>query len=99
MVTLVGASGVGKTRLAVQAAASMMEDCPDGVWFVEFPMLPDPSLVVPALAAVLKVTEDPSSSLLDSIIVSLVAKRTLLVLDNSEEVRRPCAAMIEAIFK
>ena len=98
MVTLVGAPGLGKTRLAVQTAATMVEEMADGAWFVEIPLLPDPSLVVPAIAAALKVVEDPDASLLESVVTALERKRVLLVMDNCDIVRRECAAAIETIF-
>ncbi len=66
MVTLVVSPGIGMTRLAVQTAATMVEEMPDGAWFVEIPLLPDPALVVPSIAAALKVVEDPAGSLHES---------------------------------
>src|SRR5207247_7989896 len=50
LVTLVGAGGSGKTRLALQAAAELVEEFPDGVWFVSLASLPDAQLVVPTVA-------------------------------------------------
>jgi predicted ATPase len=98
MVTLIGAPGIGKTRLAVQTAATMVEEMSGGAWFVEIPHIPDPSLVVTAIAAALKVVEDPVTSLIDSIVASIEHKQLLLVLDNFDLVRGACAAAIETIL-
>jgi predicted ATPase len=99
MVSLVGAPGIGKTRLAVQTAALMVEDMADGAWFVEIPLLADPALVVPAIAAAIKVVEDPAVSLLESIVCALEHKHILLVIDNCSLVRNACASTIQTIFE
>src|SRR5215210_953432 len=57
LVTLMGTGGTGKTRLGLQAAADMLDDFPDGVWFVELAPITDPSLVVSTIAQVLGVKE------------------------------------------
>ena len=58
LLTITGPGGVGKTRVALQAAADVLEDFPDGVWFVDLSVLDDPTLVPPAIAGVLGVREE-----------------------------------------
>src|SRR5215207_9501916 len=85
LLTITGPGGVGKTRVAVQAAADVLEAFPDGVWFVDLSALDDPALVSSAIATVLGVREEGSglSARLTSV---LGGKRLLLVLDNFERV-------------
>ena len=61
LLTITGPGGVGKTRLAFQAAADLLEGFPDGVWFVDLSLLNDPTLVLSAIAAVLGVREGEAS--------------------------------------
>ncbi len=84
IVTLTGPGGTGKTRLAVQAAAESAERFPDGVWWVPLASLDDGSQVLPALARVLEATEEAGRTLAESVVATLGAKRSLLVLDNCE---------------
>ena len=85
LLTITGPGGVGKTRLALQAAAEVLELFPDGVWFVDLSVLDDPALVPSAIAAVLGVRE-AGGGLTDRLGDVLRAKRLLLVLDNCERV-------------
>ena len=83
--TITGPGGVGKTRVALQAAADLLEDFPDGVWFVDLSVLDDPTLVPSAIAGVLGVREE-GSGLTERLAGVLGGKRLLLVLDNFERV-------------
>ena len=86
VVTITGAGGTGKTRLAVEVALEMLDQFPNGVFFVGLAPVSAASMVVPAIADVLGVRESPGEPLLDSVIDHLGARRTLLVLDNFEHV-------------
>ena len=86
VVTITGAGGTGKTRLAVEAALDVLDQFPNGVFFVGLAPVSAASMVVPAIADVLGVRESPEESLLDSVIDHLGTRRTLLVLDNFEHV-------------
>ena len=93
LVTLTGSGGCGKSRLAVQVAADVAEDFPDGVRLVELAPITEEQEVIPALAAALQVNEQPGQSLIQSILEDLVRKKLLLVLDNCEHVRSECAVL------
>ena len=86
LVTLTGPGGVGKTRLAIQVAAELIEPFPDGVWFVRLSRLVDPSLVVPTIAQTLGLKEQGSQPIAETLRAHLAEKRLLLVLDNFEQV-------------
>ena len=78
LLTLTGAGGTGKTRLALQAAAELVDDYPDGVFFVALEAIDDPALVVPTLAQTLGVNETGASSLTDALRDFLGERRLLL---------------------
>ena len=99
LVTLTGAGGIGKTRLALQAAAGLLADYPDGVWLVELAPLSDPALVPQAVATALGVRETPGEPLLASLIAALQAKQLLLLLDNCEHLVAACAALADALLR
>jgi predicted ATPase/class 3 adenylate cyclase len=86
LVTVTGPWGSGKTRIALQAAAELVEDFPRGVWLVEFASLTDSSLVPSALARVIGVREEPGRSLVQSIVSSYSGGDVLILLDNCEHV-------------
>jgi predicted ATPase/transcriptional regulator with XRE-family HTH domain len=86
LVTLTGPGGVGKTRLGLQVAADLVDDFPDGVYFVDLAPIRDPNLVSGALAQILGVRESGGQPLLDCLKDYLCDKRMLLLLDNFEQV-------------
>ncbi|HEX9036839.1 MAG TPA: adenylate/guanylate cyclase domain-containing protein [Ktedonobacterales bacterium] len=86
LVTLTGPGGIGKTRLAVQVAAELIEDFADGVWFVRLSRLSDPALVIPTIAQTLGLQEQGSQPFGEILRAHLAEKRLLLVLDNFEQV-------------
>jgi predicted ATPase/DNA-binding SARP family transcriptional activator/DNA-binding CsgD family transcriptional regulator len=84
LLTLTGAGGCGKTRLALEVARELVGAYVDGVWLVELAPLSEGALVAQAVAAALGVQEQPDRSLTDTLVNHLRSKRTLLVLDNCE---------------
>jgi predicted ATPase/transcriptional regulator with XRE-family HTH domain len=92
LVTLTGPGGVGKTRLAIQVAAELVDDFADGVWFVRLSRLTNPRLVLPTIAEVLGQKEAEGQSLAEVLRWHLRERRLLLVLDNCEHVAE---AMLE----
>jgi predicted ATPase/DNA-binding CsgD family transcriptional regulator len=93
LVTLIGAGGCGKTRLALQVAAGRIDDYPDGAWWIDLAPLADPSLVPAALAGVLGVRESPVEPITDTVVGYLSARRALVGLDNCEHLIEACAAL------
>src|SRR5581483_12376943 len=92
--TLTGAGGVGKSRLAAQVAARHADASNYDVVWVELSAISDPALVVQAIATALGVREQPGESLLDTIERVLQARRVLLVLDNCEHLIGECAVVV-----
>jgi predicted ATPase/DNA-binding XRE family transcriptional regulator len=86
LLTLTGAGGTGKTRLAIAVAAGMADAFPDRVVFVDLSPLTDPNLVMPTIAAELGVREAIDQPLREKLAAFLASKRVLLVLDNCERV-------------
>jgi predicted ATPase len=99
LLSLTGAGGCGKTRLALQAAAELPERFEDGVWLVELASLSDSNLVPQAIASTLEVREVPGRALTEVVIEHLKSKKTLLVLDNCEHLVEACARLAEAFLR
>jgi predicted ATPase/class 3 adenylate cyclase len=89
LVTLTGPGGSGKTRLALQAAAELAEEFPDGIWFVSLSALADPGLIESTVAQVVGAHED-----LDDF---LRGKNLLLLLDNLEQLLPGAAAVVAGL--
>jgi predicted ATPase/class 3 adenylate cyclase len=98
LVTLTGVGGVGKTRLALEVAAQMADEFPDGVWFFELAAVTDPGAVPDAVAAVLGITQQPDKTVSESVATALEGRVRLLVIDNCEHVLDASADLIEAIL-
>jgi non-specific serine/threonine protein kinase len=98
LVTLTGAGGIGKTRLAIHAAERFAAEVDDGVWFIDLSTLGDPALVIPTAASALGVREQPGRALTDTLVESLCQRRALLLLDNCEHLIEPCAALVATLI-
>ncbi len=99
LLTLTGAGGCGKTRLALRVARDLLDAFPDGVRLVEFAALADGALVPQAAAAALDVREEPRSPLTETLAASLRDKSALIVLDNCEHVLRASSTLVETILR
>ncbi len=99
LLTLTGSGGCGKTRLALQVAADLLEEYPDGVWLVELAALADPALVPQTIAAALGVREQPGRSLIETLTDYLRPKHLLLVVDNCEHLLAACAQLTDALLR
>jgi non-specific serine/threonine protein kinase len=86
LLTLTGPGGVGKSRLALAAAAALTDAFPDGVGFVDLTPIGDPALVLPTIAHALGVRDAGNQPLAARLVSSLQERRLLLVLDNFERV-------------
>jgi predicted ATPase/class 3 adenylate cyclase len=98
VVTLTGVGGVGKTRLALEVAARLVDEFPDGVWFFELAAVTDPAAVPDAVAAVLGITQQPGKTVSESVASALEGRSRLLVFDNCEHVLDAAAGLVEAIL-
>jgi len=98
LLTLTGSGGAGKTRLALQAAADLVESFPDGVWLVELTPLTDPALVTQTVATTLGVREE-QRPLIHSLTDYLKPKRMLVVLDNCEHVLSATAELVQTLLR
>ena len=97
LLTLTGPGGIGKTRLAIHAAAELAEDFADGVWFVDLAPLADPDLVPSAIAVVLGVRETGGGPLVAALQEYLREKRLLLLPDNLEHLLTASALLADLI--
>jgi hypothetical protein len=97
VVTLTGVGGVGKTRLALRAAAEGLPRYREGAWLVELQAVRDPKAVADAVAAVFRLSARAGMSTQDSLIDFLRSKEILLVLDNCEHLLDPVAELVEAL--
>jgi len=86
LVTLTGAGGSGKTRLALQVAAELLDGSPDGVWLVELAPITEDEQVAAAVSAVLGLHDQGGRPLLEAVIEVLSEQNALLILDNCEHV-------------
>src|SRR5262245_59550832 len=93
LVTLTGAGGAGKTRLALQVAAELLDAHPDGAWLVDLAPLTDGELAASAALGALAAREMPGQASLETLAEYLRARTLLLVLDNCEHLVGACAAL------
>ena len=99
LLTLLGMGGLGKTRLSLQAAAELIHQFPDGVWFLDLAPISDPALVISETAQVLGVREEPDRPLLQTLCAHLKNHRALLIFDNCEHLIKMSAQMASAMLK
>src|SRR5882724_1983003 len=99
LLTLSGAGGCGKTRLALRVAADLVSQYPDGVWLVELAPASDPETVTHLIAEALHIGEEPKRALLETLIDALRSKRLLLALDNCEHLLDACARLVGTLLK
>ncbi|HUO38361.1 MAG TPA: LuxR family transcriptional regulator [Mycobacterium sp.] len=98
LVTLTGAGGAGKTRMAVQVAAQLVAVFGDGVWYVDLAPITDAGHVEVAVARALGLPDQPSRSTMDTLIRFIDQRRILVVLDNCEHLLQACATLVVALL-
>jgi non-specific serine/threonine protein kinase len=98
LLTLTGAGGSGKTRLALQIATDLLGEFAHGVWWVELAALSDPMLVPQTVASAVGITERSGCTVTEALSDALRPKQLLLVLDNCEHLLAACAQLIETLL-
>ena len=99
LLMLTGSGGCGKTRLALQVAADLVDAYPDGVWLAELAALEDPGFLLHTVASALSLREVPGRELRATLLDYLRTKKLLLVLDNCEHLLPACAEMAETFVR
>jgi predicted ATPase/DNA-binding winged helix-turn-helix (wHTH) protein len=99
LVSIVGAGGIGKSRLAQAAAHSLAGALPDGAWMIELAGLFDPALLANVVAQALGIKISGQGAVLDDLLAALQQRTLLLVLDNCEHLLEPAAALAHAILQ
>jgi predicted ATPase/DNA-binding SARP family transcriptional activator len=99
LLTLTGQGGIGKTRLALQAASDHVGLFADGVWLIELAACSDPTLVPQAIASAIELREQSTRPLLDMLIGCLKRREVLLVLDNCEHLVDVCARLANVLLR
>ena len=98
LLSLTGAGGAGKTRLAVRLAYEVIDEFPDGVWLADLTPLTASDLVAQTVATAVGVREGPQRSIRDALLENLRHRTLLLVLDNCEHVIDACAELTETLL-
>ena len=99
LATVVGAGGIGKTRVALQAGADLLENFPDGVWFVDLAPHGSEADVVAEIAAVFGIRERPDVRLESAVLAYLKRKTALLIFDNCEHLVEEAARVVASILR
>jgi predicted ATPase/class 3 adenylate cyclase/DNA-binding CsgD family transcriptional regulator len=98
LLTLSGAGGAGKTRLAIQLAAELTDEFRDGVWYVDLAPITNPEVVPVAVARALGLPDQPGRSTMDTLGRFVADRRMLMVLDNCEHLLDASAALVNALL-
>ena len=96
--TLTGAGGAGKTRLAIEVAGRMTSEFPDGVWYVDLAPITHPEVVPLAVARALGLPDQPGSSITETLLRFVRDRHMLLVLDNCEHLLEASAALVNEML-
>ena len=99
LVTLTGPGGCGKTRLALEAAATLIGEFPDGVWLTELAALTEERLVADVVAASMGLRPDADKPMVQRLTQYLSTRPVLLVLDNCEHLLGACAELADALLR
>jgi predicted ATPase/class 3 adenylate cyclase len=98
LVTLTGGGGTGKTRLALQVAANLLDQFPDGVWFVELAPVSDPELIPQTILATFGISEQQGRTILQILTDYFGERSLLIVLDNCEHLIDASAKLADSLL-
>lgn len=98
LVTLLGMGGMGKTRLAIEAAGRAAPDYPDGAWFADLAAVAETTAVTHAVAGVFGVIQQHGKSIEQALVDALATQRVLLILDNCEHVTQAAAGLADTLL-
>ena len=98
LVTLTGAGGAGKTRLAIQIAGQLSDEFGDGIWYVDLAPITDPDVVPIAVARALGLPDQPGRSTMDALLRFVRDRQMLVVLDNCEHLLDASAELVVALL-
>jgi predicted ATPase/class 3 adenylate cyclase/DNA-binding CsgD family transcriptional regulator len=98
LVTLTGAGGAGKTRLAIEVARQLSGEFGDGIWYVDLAPITDPDVVPIAVARAFELPDQPGRSTMDALLRFVRDRQMLVVLDNCEHLLDASAALIVALL-
>lgn len=99
LLTMTGPGGCGKTRLALQVGAELLDAVEDGVWLVELAAIGDDSRILQAIASAVGVREEADRALLQTLVEWLRTRRLLLMLDNCEHLLDSAARVVEQVLR
>ncbi|MGH7707802.1 MAG: ATP-binding protein, partial [Vulcanimicrobiaceae bacterium] len=99
LLTLVGAGGVGKTRLSLQLGADVLDDFEDGVWFVELAAVRDAQTLPDVVASTFNVNAGEGRTSFEAVVNYLKRKKALVIFDNCEHLVEAAARTIDAIIR
>ena len=99
LVTLTGPGGCGKTRLSLEVAAELLDECGDGAWLAELAAVSDEGMVAAAICRALGVAVRLGRPVLGNLLDALAPQDVLIVLDNCEQVIGGCAKVADAIVR
>ena len=98
LVTLTGAGGAGKTRLAIEVAGQMASQFPDGVWYADLAPITHPDVVPLTVARALGLPDQPGRSITETLLRFVRDRHMLLVLDNCEHLLEASAALVNDVL-
>jgi non-specific serine/threonine protein kinase len=99
LLTLTGAGGVGKTRLALEVAHRLLDRYRDGVWLIDLAPLSDPSLVPLAISTALDLRERPGEPVATTLLTFLEGRQPLLILVNCEHLAEACGPLVRDVLE